>query len=125
MHYENSKALLSRPPLVPSNLTPENVYFGEDYMLLKTFLRSTLHCSGKEDFEKSVKGFTDKERAKVAEMLMQCRNMGFYPNTVIDNDIKWGVALKGDIDIEMERNAEKYHKRGLQAKIDGSFMNQI
>ena len=108
MHYENSKALLRRPPLVPNNMSPEVVYSGEKIALLKIFLKATLHCTGKEDFEKAVKGFSDKERAEVAKTLSECRSMGYYPEAVIDNEIKWGIALKGDVEIEMERNAKRY-----------------
>jgi hypothetical protein len=104
--------LLKRPPLCPTNLTPENVYFGVDLMLLRAFLKVTLHCKGKEDFEKAVKGFSDPERSKVSELLQQARDMGFYPEAVTETGIDWGVALKGDIEIAMERNARRYEKIG-------------
>lgn len=122
MRYEDTKPLLKKPPLVPGNLSPENVYFGEKMALLKIFLKATLHCSRKDDFEKAVKGFSDKERADVSEMLTDCRNMGFFPEDVIDNEIKWGIALKGDVEIEMERNAKRYFDRGVQVKKDGFAM---
>ena len=124
MHYENTKPLLKKPPLVPGNLTPENVYFGNEMALLKTFLKATLHCSGKDDFEKAVKGFTDKEREDVAKTLGECRTMGYFPEAVIDHDIKWGIALKSDIQIELERNADRYYRRGVQAKEEGSLMGR-
>ena len=115
MHRYREEQLLDRPPLVPTRLRPENVYSNAELEFLAGFLKATIPCRSKEGFEAAEKKFSESERAKISRMLKQLRDVGYYPSGINEHGgIVWGVVLKGDLQIKMEKSADHYEKRGLE-----------
>jgi hypothetical protein len=108
------------PPLVATNMVPEDVYNREEMQTLKDWLAAVLWARGPEDFEKGARPFTKERRASIARMLAEIRTQGYYPDRLDEHgNIVWGVALKSEVQIEMERNADKYYRRGEEARREG------
>lgn len=112
--------LLKRPPMIQSPLTPESVYGYDDMRLLQDFLKAVLPCRGRDEWERVVSKFQPGQRARCAELMAQSRMAGYYPETLDGNgSIVWGIALKGDVQIEIERNGDFYEQRGKEVKERG------
>jgi len=120
---QRETATMTLPPMFPSGYMPEDFYSFEEMSLIRDWLKATIKCRGVEEFEKATKGWTLNSRAEVARILSGLREKGFYPERIDENgSIVWGIVLKGKVQIELERKAEKYHKRGQEIR---NFGGQI
>lgn len=53
----------------------------------------------------------------IGELMEMARQNGFYPDRVnSDGVLIWGVAYKGELQREMERNADLYFEKGKKCK---------
>lgn len=53
----------------------------------------------------------------IGDLMKMARQNGFYPDRVnSDGVLIWGVAYKGELQREMEKNADFYLKKGQECK---------
>lgn len=75
------------------------------------------HVTSWRKKEKGEKLNVDLNDPEVTHLLEIARSMGYYPDMVNEHGrLIWGCALKGDVQLLMERKSEFYHQRGLEVK---------
>ena len=100
--------------MYPTQLMPEDRYTISEMDLLRDWIKATKGRSI-EEFERAAKPWSGESRAEIARILRELREIGFWPDRIgEDGRIIWGVLLKSEIQMEMERNADKYLAAGTE-----------
>ena len=99
----------SNPPMFQEALTVEEIVGPKMDMLRH-------HCSlsyKADDMEPALKSFTTQDRLYCAQLYEALRKNGYCINGFdSDNNIKFGIMLKSDIQMLMETNGEYYERIG-------------
>ena len=94
-----------RPPMHPTNLTPEEIVGSPDDMgILESHYIVSRKNQDPERYEKAMQTkFKDPERKLIASLYEKLRDHGFWPSGVDSfGNITWSYALKGDLQIYVE-----------------------
>ena len=115
MHSDEKTYLL--PPVVDLSVRPEDLYDRTEMDILRDWLKGTLLCRGVDDFNKFAKTWDDAKRAHITGMLAELRARGYYPDRIDANgSIVWGFMLKSHVQVEIDRNVDRYYRRGIEIK---------
>lgn len=112
-----------RPPLVPTGKTPNQILSERDQLRLGRHYKSFLEAKKTDRKTK----FSDEERSEIASIYDMLREQyGFYPSGIDANDrIIWGIALKSDIQMLMEKEGKKYEDRGLEVSSNKGDLGRL
>jgi hypothetical protein len=115
----------SRPPLRSSKRTPEQILDPQDMNLLIRHFKDFLDRKGKGFDKKSQ--LSEGERSLATTLYSMLREEhGFYPDHIGSNDrIVWGVALKSDLQMLMEKEGKKYEERGLEVSSNKGELGRL
>lgn len=105
-------ATMPLPPEHPIALWPCDMLTVTEMTMVRDWLKATLRCRGPEEFEKATKGWSLEARAEVCKSLGNMREHGFFPERVDENGVVvWGVQLKSQVQIHLERYGDWYADR--------------
>jgi len=88
---------LERPPLVPTDLTPEDI-IGPHMARFKLHFEESLKVQDPDKFESTMKKFSQEDRDLCSDLLKELRRYGYWPCGISGTGkIKFATVLMGDL----------------------------
>jgi len=97
---EREEGRLKRPPVHPTNLTPDELVGDDALPLLEIHFKAVRHAVTQEEHERQVRrsGLASYERRLVEEAYEKLRGFGIWPRDINEyGGIVWGVAVRSDL----------------------------
>lgn len=111
-------------PLIFTDYTPSEIVGAENMHILKKHLRMSIQHGGEFPVAQLKKEVGSDARDWVAQVLEALAKHGYYPLAVDEKGIRWGVTLKSEVQVEMEKGMKDLRlksRRELQDLARGGY----
>ena len=93
---------LYRPPLVPSDIQPEQI-IGTNAALVESHFTKAIKSQSQEEYERSMKSFAENERKIISDIYTELREIGIWPRGIDRfGNVEFGIACRSNLQSYVE-----------------------